>query len=236
VGSQRCDPAKGKCVAIDQVCPFGTVCDPRGKICVAECAADADCGDPVLRCSNRVCEPIGECATDAQCPVNKVCSLPPGQTIGSCQPFCTSEADCPVGSICQKSGNPARYHCVAGCSSHANCPIEQRCNYTTRLCEGPTLAAVKVCQATVACGTCELCNLGKLECFSAKGTFPHCSSCSGSSECPGGDCLQMDDGLFCAKYCPTGLECPQGFVCTSVGTQGQMACVPSDRRCQSKCQ
>ncbi len=234
IGSQRCDPAKGKCIAIEQVCPFGTVCDPRSKICVAECSADADCGDPSLRCTNRVCEPIGECATDAQCPANKVCSVPPGQTAGQCLPFCTGDADCPIGNVCQKQGD--RYHCVAGCGTKSSCPIEQRCSATSRTCEGPVVGSIRTCQASVACNTCELCNLTKLECFSAKGTYPHCGPCQGATDCTGGACVQMDDGKsYCAKYCGTGQECPQGFVCTSIGSAGQSACVPSDRQCLNKC-
>ena len=38
LGDQRCDSARGKCVAIQQVCSFGTVCDPRNKICVTPAA------------------------------------------------------------------------------------------------------------------------------------------------------------------------------------------------------
>src|SRR5258706_8557617 len=93
--SQRCDPAQGKCVAIEQVCPFGTTCDPRAKICVADCAVDADSGAPNLRCSSRVCELIGECTVDLDCPANKICSVPPAALSGSCAPFCQGERDCP---------------------------------------------------------------------------------------------------------------------------------------------
>ncbi|MBI3182461.1 MAG: hypothetical protein HYZ28_09980 [Myxococcales bacterium] len=235
LGSQRCDKAQGKCVAIAQVCPFGTVCDPRNKICVAECVADADCGDPKLRCANRVCEPIGECTSDAQCPQNKVCSIAPGQKAGQCMPFCQTDVDCPLGSVCQR-GTDNRYRCVAGCASSSNCPIDQRCNLATKQCEGPVVGAVRTCQATVACSTCELCNLTQLACFGAKGTFPYCVQCSGSSECPAGACVQMVDGKgYCAKLCGVGQECPQGFVCLPIGGGTQSACVPSDRSCQNKC-
>jgi hypothetical protein len=234
VGSQRCDPSKGKCVAIDQVCPFGTVCDPRGKICVAECSADADCGDPKLRCSNKVCEPIGECVNDVQCPANKVCSVPPGQTAGQCLPFCTGDLDCPIGNVCLKQTD--KYRCVPGCASNSGCPIEQRCNPSTKQCEGQVVGSVRTCQATVACNSCELCNPTKFECYAAKGTYPHCAPCAGAGDCTGGACVQMADAkTYCAKFCGTGQECPEGFVCTSVGATGQSACVPSDRLCLNKC-
>ncbi|MFZ5468769.1 MAG: hypothetical protein ACOZIN_04960 [Myxococcota bacterium] len=238
LGDQRCDLAQGKCVAIDQVCPFGTVCDPRNKICVLECAVDADCGDPTLRCTNRVCEPIGECASDAQCPANKVCSIPPGQLTGQCQPFCQTDQDCPLGNTCQRLGD--KFRCAPGCNSNANCPIDQRCNTTTKTCEGPVVGAVRTCQATVACNTCELCDLTQFACFAAKGTFPFCVQCSSSTECAGGACVQMADGKsYCAKYCVTGQECPQGFACLPTaaadGGQGQSVCVPANRQCANKC-
>ncbi len=236
IAGQRCDPAKGRCVALEQVCPFGTVCDPRNKICVAECAADIDCGDPKLRCVNRLCEPVGECTKDDQCPINKICSIIPGQPAGQCLPYCRVDDDCPIGSICQR-GVDNRYRCITGCTTNAGCPVDKRCNTTTRVCEGPVLGDVRTCQATAVCKSCELCDATSSQCFSAKGTFPFCRTCSTPGDCPGGACVQMDDGAsYCAKYCGTGQECPQGFVCLPLtGTASMSACVPSNRQCKDKC-
>ncbi len=235
VSGQRCDAARGKCVAVEQVCAFGTVCDPRNRICVAECSADADCGDARLRCTNKVCEPIGECSTDAQCPLNQVCGLLAGQTVGQCLPFCQTDSQCPLGQTCQQGGDH-RYRCAPGCGGNASCPVEQRCNVSSHSCEGPVVGGVHTCQATVACGNCELCELTRFECFAAKTTFPYCSPCSSNTECAGGACVLMDDAKrYCAKFCGTGQECPQGFVCLSIGSGAQSACVPSNRQCQGKC-
>lgn len=240
LGDQRCDAARGKCVAIQQVCSFGTVCDPRNKICVSECAADQDCGDATLRCVNKVCEPISECTTDSQCPVNKVCSIPPGASAGSCQPFCQTDSECPLGNICERQTD-GRYRCVAGCRTNSSCALDQRCNASNQ-CEGPNVGATRTCQATAACANCELCNPTKYECYAAKGTFPYCQPCQSSiPDCPGGVCLQMSNGLtYCAKSCVTGQECPNGFVCLGYGgtlADGGVnsACVPSDRSCTNKC-
>lgn len=243
LGSQRCDLARGKCVAIDQVCAFGTVCDPRNKICVAECAVDADCGDPKLRCNNRVCEPVGECTTDAQCPLNKICSVPPGSEAGECLPFCQTDLECPLGTLCQRSSD-GRYRCVAGCTSNLNCPVDKRCNLTSGQCEGPLLGAVRTCQATVACQTCELCNLTQYQCLSASspdagaGSFPYCVSCTRPSDCGSGACVDVENTGrgYCMRYCDMDpLGCPQGFVCVPIGGGTRSACVPSDRTCQGKC-
>jgi hypothetical protein len=234
--TQKCDSTRGKCVAIDQRCPFGTVCDPRNRICVAECSKDEDCGDPKLRCNNKVCEPVGECTTDAQCALNKVCTVGVGQTVGQCTPFCQTDLDCPIDNICQRQPD-GRYKCQPGCKQNSNCNIDQRCNTSSNTCEGPQVGTVRTCQATVACQTCELCNLTTFQCFAAKATFPYCQPCSTPSECTGGTCVQMDDGKnYCAKFCGTGQECPQGFVCLQLGGGStNSACVPSNRQCAGKC-
>jgi hypothetical protein len=234
---QRCDSAQGRCVAIEQVCAFGTVCDPRSKICVAECAVDADCGDAKLRCNRRICEPIGECKIDADCPVNLACGISPGQTVGQCQPFCQVDSNCPLGTRCLRSDDN-RYRCVPGCTSNASCPIDQRCNTATHLCEGPTVGTAQICQASIACDSCELCNPKTSECFPARAEYPqHCRPCSPSSgDCPGGACVQMADNLFyCARYCTAQQDCPQGFGCLQLSGDTKSACVPSNRQCAGKC-
>ena len=231
--SQRCDPAKGKCVAISQACPFGTTCDPRAKVCVADCVVDADCGDVKLRCNNRVCEAISDCQSDGECPDTKVCTKRPGATVGACTPFCQADTDCPLGQACKESGS--RFSCQPGCSNNAGCPLDQRCNTTTKTCEGPVLGALRTCQATASCASCETCDGVKSECVKAKLTFPHCSSCTSPGECTGGSCVSFPDGnSYCARSCGLGQECPQGFTCTSLTTGGQ-ACVPADRSCSGKC-
>lgn len=239
--SQRCDPRQGKCVAAEQVCPFGTSCDSRARLCVAECARDADCGDARLRCINRVCEPLNECMTDAECSNNRVCTKGPGETIGRCQPFCTTDTQCPIGQVCARSVN-GRFSCLPGCSSNAGCGLDQRCNTTTRICEGPSLGRLRICQATSACGTCELCDGASNLCRSARlgpdggvGGFPHCVGCSSANECTGGTCVALPSGAsVCAQFCGGGQECPQGFACLSLTTGGS-ACVPADRSCTGKC-
>lgn len=231
--SQRCDPAKGKCVAVQQVCPFGTICDPRLKLCVAECVQDADCGDATLRCVNRVCEPLNECTLDSDCADNKVCAIPPGGTKGECKPSCSLDTDCPLGTVCTPMG--LRATCQPGCTTNAGCALDQRCNTTSKQCEGPVVGMTRTCQATSACRSCEFCDGVTNACVAARQSFPYCQPCTSPSECGGGTCVVLPDGQgYCARYCGTGQECPQGFVCLSLTTGGQ-ACVPSDRDCNGKC-
>lgn len=241
--TQRCDAAQGKCVALQQVCPFGTICDPRLKLCVAECVQDTDCGSATLRCVNRVCEPLSECTTDAECPSNKSCAIPPGGTVGECKPSCSADTECPLGQLCVTNGG--RASCQAGCTTNSGCPLDQRCNTTSRSCEGPVIANnVRTCQGTSVCRSCELCN-GVSNTCGPDSTFPHCASCSSATQCAGGTCVALsptlpDGGVgatqsVCARYCGPGQpECPQGFSCLTL-TTGNAACVPSDRSCTGKC-
>jgi len=241
--AQTCDPAQGKCVAAQRICPFGTTCDPRLKLCIAECIQDVDCGASTLRCVNKVCEPVSECMSDTDCALNKTCATPPGATVGECKPSCGSDAECPFGMRCVTNGG--RASCVDGCATNAGCALDQRCNTTTRTCEGPAVNGMRVCQATSACRSCELCDGVSNLCGRATATFPHCQACSSSAECAGGTCVALPVSLpdggtgvgqsVCAKFCGTGQqECPQGFACLIL-TTGQQACVPSDRSCTGKC-
>lgn len=231
--SQRCDATQGKCVALTQTCPFGTTCDPRLKLCLAECTQDEDCGDAMLRCVNRICEPISECHTDDDCALNKSCAIPPGATIGECKTSCGTDRECPLGQVCVSNGG--RASCRAGCSGNGDCALDQRCNTTSRTCEGPVVNGVRVCQGTSACRTCEVCDGVSTTCRVATMDFPHCLSCSSSTECAGGTCVSLGGQSVCARFCGPGqAECPQGFSCLTL-TTGQQACVPSDRSCSGKC-
>lgn len=241
--AQKCDAASGKCVAAQQVCPFGTTCDPRLKLCVAECVQDVDCGLATLRCVNRVCEAVAECMTDVDCPLNKTCAMAPGATTGECKATCGSDSDCGFGKVCLTTNG--RASCQPGCATNQDCALDQRCNATSRQCEGPTVGNQRICQATNACRTCELCDGVTNVCGPASSTFPHCGACSSSAECAGGTCVALpvvlaDGGTgtgqsVCAKFCGTGMqECPQGFTCLTL-TNGNSACIPSDRSCTGKC-
>lgn len=231
--SQRCDPSQGKCIAAVQACPFGTACDPRLKLCLAECTQDEDCGDAMMRCVNRSCEPISECTTDDNCALNKSCAIPPGGTVGECKTSCGSDSECPIGQVCKTNG--ARASCGPGCASNADCALDQRCNATTRVCEGPTVNGQRVCQGTSACRSCEVCDGVNTVCRVATMDFPHCLPCSSSTECAGGTCVAVTGQQVCARFCGPGqAECPQGFACLTL-TTGQQACIPSDRSCSGKC-
>jgi hypothetical protein len=250
VGDQKCDTGRGQCVAIQQVCPFGTACDPRHRICVAQCTVDEDCGDESLRCVNRVCEPASVCSTDGQCPANKVCNVPLGASAGECIPACQTSDECPVGNLC-KQGADGRSRCEPGCTSNLHCPLDQRCNTAQGQCEGPVVGSTRTCQATPVCQTCEFCNGTTSACQPATQVFPYCKgggvneTCTSSAECKQGSreglCVLFDTSVggdgksYCAEFCGAGQECPQGFACRSLGGGTQFVCLPTDFKCAGKC-
>jgi hypothetical protein len=236
-GDQRCEPARGQCVARLQACPSGTTCDPRDRVCVSDCAVDADCAVG-LRCVDRVCEPDSACLVDTECASGKVCIASAVGQGGECRAACQADAECPLGEVCSP-GAEGRNRCVAGCTTSEGCPLDQRCNVSTRQCEGPVVGGTTVCQATVACPSCQVCN-AQQACAPATAGFPYCQTCSSNADCPGGVCLQLLDGLACARSCGAGQECPSGFACLGYGgvlADGGInsACVPADRACAGKC-
>ena len=234
---QRCDVGRGQCVALQQACAAGTVCDARNRVCVSDCAVDSDCAAG-LRCVDRACEPDAQCSVDADCSADKVCVKTAGAPVGECRAACQVDTECPLGELCVPGTN-GRNRCEPGCTTSGGCPLDMRCNATTRQCEGPVVGSVTVCQATVACPTCQQCS-AQQACVPATAGFPYCQSCSSNADCPGGVCLQLLDGLACARTCGAGQECPSGFACLGYGgvlADGGInsACVPADRACAGKC-
>jgi hypothetical protein len=255
VPDQVCDPSIGLCVARVQSCPFGQVCDSHSRVCVDACASDADCVaiDPSLRCVNRGCEPLGECAAsdsdpsgDSMCPANKVCSFSPGLRSGVCVPFCSSNNECAPGMICQRTPD-GRSKCMTGCLANADCPPDKKCvkqaGQVVGACEG---VAGITCQTDSACPVCSSCDLTGLQCRSAA-SLGFCKPCGVDADCGTGHCLDLQNPLTgqlenrCGQPCPQA-GCPRGFVCAEIclaGTyQGYQCsgtlvaeCIPVDQSC-----
>jgi hypothetical protein len=255
VPDQICDPGSGLCVARVQMCPFGQVCDGRSRVCVDACISDADCIaiDARLRCVNRGCEPLGECAAsaedptgDSMCPPNKVCSFDPGLKSGVCVPFCTSNNDCQLGSVCQRTAD-GRSKCVSGCIANGDCPPDKKCvkqaGQVVGVCEG---VAGVTCQSDSACPVCSSCDLPTLQCKNA-GPLGFCKPCGSDSDCNQGHCLTLQNPLTgqlesrCGQPCPPA-GCPRGFVCAEICVGGEYEgyqcsgtlvaeCIPVDQTC-----
>lgn len=251
VPDQVCDPGSGVCVARNQVCPFGQVCDGRSRVCVDACASDADCIaiDAKLRCVNRACEPIGECAAtatdpsgDLSCPANKVCSFNPGQTVGTCVPFCSSDQECPQGQVCTPTAD-GRRKCQAGCRVSADCPLERMCVKSAGATIGQcTAAGTSTCQTDQVCPVCGTCNVQAFSCVQrSMKSDGYCRVCGNDTDCGQGHCLTLKNGSRCGQPCPaTG--CPRGFVCNEICVNGTYQgfkcsgtayaeCIPVDQTC-----
>jgi hypothetical protein len=251
VPDQVCDPGSGLCVARNQSCPFGQICDSKSRICVDACSSDADCIAIAsnLRCVNRACEPIGECAAsaadpsgDKDCPANKVCSFNAGMTFGQCVPFCSSDSECAQGTICIPTSE-GRRKCQPGCRVHADCPLD-------KACIKPTGAAIGTCQGTPGatcqtdevCPPCGTCDLATHACtIRSKISDGYCRSCGADADCGDGHCLTLGGLQRCGQPCPaTG--CPRGFVCNEICVNGNYVgftctgqtfaeCIPVDQSC-----
>jgi hypothetical protein len=277
--NQLCNVGLGVCKAKVQACSAGTICDPASFTCVNQCGLDSDC-DTGKKCVNKVCQVVGTCTEDSNCPTDKVCNIGAGG-LGECVNPCVSDASCAPGNLCLDFPEPdgsTRKKCQQGCLRNTDCPLDQVCEddsgalfqATTGsnvhgLCNDQ-LNGKKACQASQACGTCEVCNPDQTCGSAAAGSY--CKACSPSSpgDCPDPNavCLSLHGRdsqgnvyggapYFCGMPCnPAGTadntSCPAGFACQVLtGSQSGNICVPSDLNCifttgdvsrlgQNKCQ
>ena len=135
-------------------------------------AADADAGaDPFAG------RPLGQCATDSDCPVGPLgqdCSeaLPGGACLG-----CGSDAHCPGTTVCSDFGT-----CVTECSTDEECPPGLECKGTGRC--GAVACVNGTCPVSLfGCSASELC--ARIDC-SGDPTL-----CPAGTACNGGWCIEM---------------------------------------------
>lgn len=152
---ERCEPASGTCVAVEDqpgLCTSDSDCGPE-EACILElgrcaklCASDADCEPPpgapddlALVCSpdEGVCVPAGQrkvCQSDRDCPPDRpVCDTQSG--------LCTEDGDQPGGECSPACGegevcHPGLGRCVPDCREEGNtCPPDVPvCNPDDGLC------------------------------------------------------------------------------------------------------
>lgn len=207
---QVCDVGSGVCRARVQICPLGTVCDPSVRVCVNSCSVDRDCSsDGSLACVNHLCQALSSCASDTDCPTDKVCDVPPGASGGTCVAFCTSDTSCGVGRVCQpvvEADGSTRQSCLPGCVHDTDCAPNEICldqNGNVFVPSGTALGQCSntyqgrpACQGTSSCASCDLC-MADHTCQSAASLgFCHvCDPNRGNTDCSsfgaGSTCLSL---------------------------------------------
>ena len=194
---QVCDSGSGLCRARVQACPLGTVCDPSVKVCVNSCSVDRDCSsDGSLACVNHICVPLSVCQSDTDCPTDKVCNVPPGQSGGTCVPFCHADTDCAVGEVCQpviEADGSSRQACLSGCLDNSGCPGNSLCedsNGNPFVPSGTALGQClttfnggAACQTTDACTSCQVCTNNTCASATAQGYCHSCDPAAGGADC-----------------------------------------------------
>ncbi len=192
------------CTAQECGCPG---CDPCGD--GTECTGGL-CLEPGTAPSTGAC--VGNDCLDKACLKDDDC----GGLVcvsGVCKPQapstgCTSDADCPDGTC-----NTATGECVAaadagGCSPP--CPEGMICNLSTGQCEGGADGG------------------------STQPTGGLCASCAGDADCENGECIALGGGSYCLPVCDVNGDCPTGYQCFDLPTQGKH-CVPESYACEKDC-
>ncbi len=221
----------GQC-APSQYCEVGNrTCRDRRAYCES-CSEDVQCGSSADRCIRD--DQLGRsfcgkaCTTDADCdaastcqdklggktcwPANATCEALAGYNPDSGQ-TCAADADCTDGSdqVCDQ----VQQLCVARVPT---CPFGQVCDRDTVTC-------------TAACTTDDECNLDpdceNTPCRCTNNQCTPIALCRDNSDCEAGKVCVIEPGQTdgeCGTACAADTDCPQGSVCTDLGTR--RACMP----------
>ncbi|MEK6897942.1 MAG: hypothetical protein AABX28_01140, partial [Nanoarchaeota archaeon] len=106
----------------------------------------------------------------SDCPSDKRCNIPTGETIGTCQALCTSDSDCTNGGGTCDTGTGL---CVKTCASDDECTTHWTCNTDTQKC----VAGAEGFRSGALCKTA----LGDSECN--KGLFCKPEGAAGVGTC-----------------------------------------------------
>jgi len=239
-----CNAFSGQCVTdvpgctSDGQCAASEYCETSTRTCrklhafCEPCKADVECGGAADRClldeqlSRTFCGKA--CATDADCDKGSSCQDKGGamscwptnsncESLAGCNPdtsqACTQDADCSEGTdqVCDQ----VQQSCVARVPT---CPFGQVCDRNSKTC-------------TAACTTDDECNLNPdCENTPCRCTNNQCipiSICKDNNECATGKICVIEPGQTqgeCGASCVADIDCPQGSVCTDLGSR--KACMP----------
>jgi len=157
------------------------------------------------------------CNNDAECSDDDTCGF--GETCieGSCQAkSCASSSQCDMQTYCSDGS------CVAGCSADEDCYPGYSCDVENSQC---TASACR--SSTLDCDFNEFCNTATGECYEASGYY--CMDCAEDNDCSGGNddseniCLNWGIyGNFCGVACENDGDCPSGYGCYDISSEGQV--------------
>lgn len=146
--------------------------------------------------------------TGQSCSDEEGCDFGESCVDGLCvEASCNSSQQCPMEHYCGTNRS-----CEAGCGDDDDCYPGDRCSEGQCEPEGCTETAVD-------CGYRQFCNTGTGECYDAGNQY--CKPCSDDSECGEGNFCWAD---YCGVDC-TYNECPSGFGCYPVDSNGNLTSV-----------
>lgn len=164
-------------------CPEGFACQAVTGVATKQCVAKSG-----------VCDDLGLCAKDSECPVGKICS----DVTHTCANGCVEDGQCQNGMVC------AAGRCVPPCTGDGDCTAPATC------------AAGGKCKVPGACEAATDCPAPATYCSrETGGCVPGCqidADCKNAGQrCDGGACID--------KGCLHNFECAFGKVCDQASGQ-----------------
>jgi len=163
------------------------------------------------------------CSTDTECATGKICQK------GSCGvKACEGAAGCEAGQTCVDTNHDDAKECTAvDCSGDGDCAakaeaagVEMSCVQGACIPKEAPVVVDDVVDDSTAPGDVA----GKDE-STPVGTGKLCQVCTADADCGDGRCTQLAEGSFCTSECSTNDDCPSGYLCFQVTSQGK-DCVP----------
>ena len=161
------------------------------------------------------------CSADTDCSLGTVCV----RSVCTAQ-ACTGAGDCEAGQTCVDTNHDDAKECTAvDCQADADCAAKGADHTCVQGACIPKEAPQPTDDVVDDGTTPGDASVEKTDDTATPGTGSLCQPCTKDADCGDGRCTLLAEGSFCTSACTSNNECPSGYMCAQMTTQGK-DCVP----------